>query len=1177
MIKNTLNVLASGVLTCLSNSEVQKVLTDVHKIDLPGSKIVLAIGSTLISAVAPNILNKVAESITFEKIKHTIKEPHPGKLNHDLEHLIAKSAIQSVGWIKKLFIEQLKNELNLGKFETYSEFTSSDIDTVEEVLNTMQGDLKSYFEINQNEKKILENPVDNLKEVTDKLFIYTSYLPSGEKRNDDHPVWNRLKEFFNNQLPLCFDLAFKEALKDKDNDKERTAFQIWIWENIQAEVKENNRLINELRENLINKIQNEIKVLRQENNVHTESTQFLLKSLRETVDKTYILSIKIANIVDILLVGQVLEKETLERCETKLDELLSGRSKKGLAKLIQNVDKEAFKYAQSCYFNADLKYINNALAITKDNVNEKISDNHKICIVGEPGMGKSFLARQVVYSIFLDEQQKTDSRKYDIIWWIDADTNKVENELIELAEEVFSKNTVSKWLAKAGTGDAIGNVGVIKELFKELKDQSWLIVFDNAMDTDMNTRFGPEPVTFEEYAKKYLPQTTTKGHLLLTSRNKSWVIRSKVKYPFQPLYLEKWTDESVKAYLEKSENPKRKITVSSLEQVRIFQGLPLAVSIAKARILEINNPNRFAIFYQAWSEGFKKIEKEDYDTDRNLLTTIDVSYQTLSGDLKHLINILVCFAPDDLPVLSLYEHNVDIEDTLDYIERLSLGRYDESAKPPLYSMHRLVQECIKELQVKNGTLDTSYRYAINLLAKRFNAIFGKDNTLISLLLSHADALAYVMRTEQKSFSMSELEKNEAALLFINAGQYHFDAGDNKQAIEQFESAISITTDEVLIAKAKKGLANVLFLLGKSHLDEAEEFARAAADYFKKLPNKTDYIDCQNDVVGKILQRKCEFKECEEITLSTDVIVKEYIYNNVGESNVFEHIVEKYVRNEVDKIAEKQGSVYHNLGSLYWTWGRPGNGDISDYERARNYFVLAIGFQQKMVDALKRGVDRFTDKDIRDRLEVAVGRKTFFLNVSRMIYGAVLGLSKLYSGEQGQWAQHLAAFDDFKERAFEKRRYAYTAYYKLAFSWDREVLLKELPDKFSKNDLIQEVLRYDDVLTGNDEKFDLIKKIVNLREAVRIPTKQNVAGSYYNDLKTQLEAMKYEFNRDGQPIFRYYDVDTFSVSAILDYAAFLSINGYQTEAQEVASYGLKVTNGIDYPRIDELEALAAGNQ
>ncbi|GEM_PF-3835583 len=879
----------------------------------------------------------------------------------------------------------------------------------------------------------------------------------------------------------------------------------------------------------------------------------------------------------------------------KVDEILEGikiiltnqqSTAHKLPELIQNIDKELFKYAQSVYYNADTKNTDGASAITKDNLSEKIAEYHKVCVVGEPGMGKSFLARKVVYNIYLTEEQKIDSRKYDIIWWIDADTNKVENELIALAGEVCEQEKVAEWLAKAGTGDAINNAGVLKELFDELKKRSWLIVFDNAMDTDTASGFGQDLITLGDYAKKYLPETTTKGHLLLTSRNKSWTIRGGVQYPFQPLYLEKWTDESVKDYLEKPERPKRKITISSLKQISIFQGLPLAVTIAKSYILSINKSDRFSIFYEKWEDQFREIEKETYDIDRKLLTTITVSYQHLPTVLQQFINVLACFAPDDLPVLSLYESNDNIEDDLNYIERLSLGMYDEAAEPPLYSMHRLVQNCIKQIQ-PHSTLVASYKTALDLLARRFNSIVGKDNALINLLLSHADTLADVVRDGQVDLpngTMNELERNEAAKLFINAGQYHFDVGDNKRALEQFRSAISITSDEGLIAKAKKSLANVLFLLGGNHLNEAEEYARETAAYFNKLLNKADYIDCQNDVVGKILQRKCEFEECEKVTLSTNAIVQDFIRNNVGEGDVFEHIVGKYVRNEDDKIAEKQGSVYHNLGSLYWTWGRPRNddkddsdGNKSDYERARSYFFDAIDFQQKMVDALEGAVNRVPDKDAQNRLEAVVGRKTFFLNVSRMIYGAVLGLLKEFSGDQGQWAQHQKAFDDFKKRAFEKRRYAYTAYYMLTYSWDREKMLQELPEKFKEEDLIGEVLRHDNVLGGNDEKYDLIKKIVNLREAVRNSEKQNLARGHYKDLKTQLEAMKYKFNRDGREGFRYYDVDTCSVSAILDYANFLKENDRIEDAQEVAEYGLKVTSGIEYPRIRELENMAKGDQ
>ena len=139
----------------------------------------------------------------------------------------------------------------------------------------------------------------------------------------------------------------------------------------------------------------------------------------------------------------------------------------------------------------------------------------------------------------------------------------------------------------------------------------------------------------------------------------------------------------------------------------------------------------------------------------------------------------------------------------------------------------------------------------------------------------------------------------------------------------------------------------------------------------------------------------------------------------------------------------------------------------------------------------------------------------------MILGAVLGLLEEFDGPGGQLAQHTLALEGFDELT-EKRRYAYTAYYRLAYGWDREVLKKVWADDLNAGQLIEKAKQYDKILSGTDEKYDLFRKVADLREAVRLADQTiafDRAQNAHKSLWEQLNSMKPE-NVD-----RYYDVDT----------------------------------------------------
>lgn len=226
-------LLATGVGYVLTNEDLLKVV-ELNGL-IPASatiKVVTGLGQ----AIAPELMGSFIDELDYHKFKTTLFSEHPDNLNHDLSHVLKDATVRSVKFIKRLYIESLKNEreksiLNRLKFNSFR--------AEKKELDKMIDELRQWIEKEDIEKILLEEPQNCLNNITQYLFETISQDINIEK----------LKELFEKKLPFCFDLAFKEALKE--NQKGRIAFQIWIWKDIQATVKltnnQNKSILEELK------------------------------------------------------------------------------------------------------------------------------------------------------------------------------------------------------------------------------------------------------------------------------------------------------------------------------------------------------------------------------------------------------------------------------------------------------------------------------------------------------------------------------------------------------------------------------------------------------------------------------------------------------------------------------------------------------------------------------------------------------------------------------------------------------------------------------------------------------------------------------------------------------------------------------------------------------------------
>lgn len=392
-------------------------------------------------------------------------------------------------------------------------------------------------------------------------------------------------------------------------------------------------------------------------------------------------------------------------------------------------------------------------------------------------------------------------------------------------------------------------------------------------------------------------------------------------------------------------------------------------------------------------------------------------------------------------------------------------------------------------------------------------------------------------------------------------------------------------DVALEANVQMRLAKLLFLKGKTEFGPATDLANKAVQYFEQVGDVKSEVECKNEVLVKIHQRKCEFD---------------------GAQKLFGDIEKIYTGDE--KFKDKLSGMYHNMASLHWTWGRKHTPEDESKGKGKNDYETSVNYFKKALEAGNKAIKTLDDKrtiaeDEQDYKEVeeltgAIESKLLYQGVSRMIFGAVYGLLKEFDK---QAEQHKQALTHFKNQAKEKRRLAYTAYYMLAYGWDKETLNAEdasigncdyfEEDGFKEVELMQlvdEQKAYLEKGKGKekkkDEKYEVITKIVTLRLEVRRqtnPERYEKMSKWFTAkeprsafllLKNRLEKMKYTPEKDEVKEERYYDVDTCSVSAVLDYASYsLSVDKLD-EAKEAAILAKAMTKDIMYHREPELASL-----
>jgi tetratricopeptide (TPR) repeat protein len=369
-VKSLRNILFTAVAQCVTNEDVTDKLSELStnfaeissKLDEhPSLSLAMTAARGLCQAIAPELMGSMIEDFEYAKLQAFLKRPDPNQLNHDLNRLIKKSAIRAIGFIERLYLDKLKNEQNQTSIKDFF-IKPEQVVAFESLCKNLKNELEKWLESNIIEDSVLEDASDCLQTLTDAIFETSEIDKTSE-----------FATFFKQNLPFCFDLAVKEALKDKQSDKEFKAFQIWILENINEKTTSGN-----------NKILAEIQDLKNEKD--TFSSREFKKYLDDECEE---LHLRFNELTKIVLEIKTDVKENLEVSKESLE--VSKQTQKDLHAIKENIKPTTPKHLTRP------PLVPEVFRGRKDEL-EKIhtqlfeGENLLLLVNGEGGIGKTSLA-----------------------------------------------------------------------------------------------------------------------------------------------------------------------------------------------------------------------------------------------------------------------------------------------------------------------------------------------------------------------------------------------------------------------------------------------------------------------------------------------------------------------------------------------------------------------------------------------------------------------------------------------------------------------------------------------------------------------------------------------------------------------------------------------------------------
>ena len=423
-------------------------------------------------------------------------------------------------------------------------------------------------------------------------------------------------------------------------------------------------------------------------------------------------------------------------------------------------------------------------------------------------------------------------------------------------------------------------------------DSVWLLILDNADDTNVlydrrpTTTFRhPEPQQFTKPLAMYIPQTSRRGSVLITSRNRDAAFRLTgcVENLIDVPYMSK--EVSTALLCKKLPKDDNSSDDEKFELVELLEYLPLAITQA-ASYIGVRSTRMTVARYSNLLRQNDGIFHEDMGDPRreptipsSVFLTWQISFDQIRKENRlaaDLMSIMSVFDRQGIPqylLQNMDEDEFDFERRLAPLEFFSLIAVDKSGQS--FQMHSLVQMAIISWLERHGEIDRWKENAAVLIEKSLpNSAFEFWKTWESLLPHAEIALKY-------QFPNPESQVLHARIL-VNTADYFAERGRYDAAAERCQHALNIQVEVLgedhteivrgllLLAKLKRmGAGNVV-----RDIDEAEILNRRALENLERgqEEDRSGRLNAQNSLALTLLESHDDRKIEEATNLLRSVLV-----------------------------------------------------------------------------------------------------------------------------------------------------------------------------------------------------------------------------------------------------------------------------------------------------------------
>ncbi|KAL4811582.1 hypothetical protein BDW67DRAFT_41010 [Aspergillus spinulosporus] len=332
----------------------------------------------------------------------------------------------------------------------------------------------------------------------------------------------------------------------------------------------------------------------------------------------------------------------------------------------------------------------------------------RIAITGLGGVGKTQIALEVAYRMRDRDQECT-------VLWIPCTSHALIEQMFLRFAEILGIHEVKPAHVKER----------IKTYLSSKRAGKWLLVFDNADDTEMWLAANNTAPALEDF----LPQSE-QGHILFTTRNQQLAMKLA---PFSIIQIPDVDRETALEILAKALEheslPKDSTTAAALLERLAF--LPLAITQASAYIIK----NRISLsdylaLLQEQEEDAVELLSEDFrdpgrymDVQNAVITTWLISFSQIqhqSQAAADYLSFMACINPRNIP-RSLLPSQSTKKQTVDALGLLNAYSFTNSQDTEI-SMHRLVHIATRNWLKKNEL----FSYWIQKVADQIQKVFPDD-------------------------------------------------------------------------------------------------------------------------------------------------------------------------------------------------------------------------------------------------------------------------------------------------------------------------------------------------------------------------------------------------------------------------------------------------------------------